>query len=337
MNLLTEFRGSYQDLLLSFLWRQWSALGVAGYGASDDKWFIDPEALLILSCSMARYDARLFDEILDWLDTNGSFINIQRLKTIMKEEQFVGEKVISAIAAVIGDRRKFSKWARLSQRTEPLDIKEDLFLRKNGEPIELFGKPESIFDQYGFRRGRLEFRGHTQPARIVQNTGFLFKLRALFGVNARCEIVLYLLTHESAHPRKIARETYYYQKTVQDRLVEMTRSGLVFVRPAGKEKRYWLKREKWFDFLADDVNKEIQWVNWPSLLSALEEIWLRLNRKDLANMDSLVQSSELRLLMQRVRPRIEAAGFASSLSDDRLYLGESYISAFLSDIKRILG
>ena len=335
--LLTEFRNSYQELLLSFLWRQWSALGVAGYGTSDDKWFIDPEALLLFTCSLGRYEARLFDEVLDWLDTNGNFVNIQRLKNIMKQELFLGTKVISVIAAVMAERGKFSKWDRLSQEAELSNIAEDLFFQKDGEPMGIFGKPEPAFQKYGFNRGKVEFRGHTQPVRIVQNTGFLFKLRALLGLNARCEILMYLLTHESAHPRQIARETYYYQKTIQDTLVEMAQSGLVYVRPVGKEKHYWLKTENWFNFLAGDSNKTIQWVNWSLLLSALEQIWLKLSNKEFMNLEPLVQSSELRMLMQKIKPKIETAGFAKVLSDEKLYFGEDYISVFLSDVKKLLG
>ena len=79
---LKEFKNSYIELLLTFLWRQWSALGVAGYADTQDRWSIDLEALLIFTCSIGRYDPRLFDEVLDWIDKNGDLINVQRLKKI---------------------------------------------------------------------------------------------------------------------------------------------------------------------------------------------------------------------------------------------------------------
>ncbi len=34
---LKEFRGEYQSRLLDFLWRQWSALGVAGRASPEDQ------------------------------------------------------------------------------------------------------------------------------------------------------------------------------------------------------------------------------------------------------------------------------------------------------------
>ena len=67
--------------LLEHLWGQWSALGVAGYGAADGR-IIDPEALLLCSLDQARHDARLFDAILDWCRVNGSLLAIPRLKAL---------------------------------------------------------------------------------------------------------------------------------------------------------------------------------------------------------------------------------------------------------------
>jgi len=333
---LKEFRNNYQELLLNFLWRQWSALGVAGYGIGEDKWFVDPEALLIFTSTIARVEPRLFDEVLDWLTKNGNFINIQRLKTILKRESFSGEKVISAIAGVMVEKEKSAKWKRLATQYFSTNNLENLFFQKNGRPMEMFGQLETVFQKYGFHRGKLELRGYSQPVRIVKNTGISFKLRALFGINTRAEIMLYLLTHESAHPRKIARETYYAQKTVQDILIEMAYSGLIYVRPVGREKHYWLKTNEWLNMLSHNKEKII-WINWPPLFSALEQIWQKLNKEEFYNLDSLTQSSELRIIMQSVREKIETAGFEANLSNEKIYLGEDYINVFLSDIKSILG
>jgi hypothetical protein len=80
---LKTFKDEYQNLVLNFLWRQWSALGVAGQASGEDAWIIDPEALLLLTCTMGRHEPRLFDEALDWLQENGRFINVMRLKRIL--------------------------------------------------------------------------------------------------------------------------------------------------------------------------------------------------------------------------------------------------------------
>lgn len=333
---LKEFKEKYLEHMLSFLWRQWSALGVAGYSETKDDWVIDPEALLIFSCTLARYDARLFDEILDWL-TKGEFINIQRLKRILTRETFVGERVLAAIAGYLFEKSKSLKWKGFDGITNPAS-EENLFFAKDGTQIAHYGERDLFFQKYGLLRGPIQLRGRHLHFPPVETTRLLFniKVRALLGISARADIVAYLLTHESAHPSLIAREIYFSQKTVQDALVEMARSGLVRVRSVGREKHYWLNRTEWFHFLGlqGDIPK---WVNWPLLLSALERIWLKLNQLGFMEMGALLQSSEFRILMQEIRPNIESAGFAGYLSDDRHHLGETYTDVFLSDIEKIIG
>ena len=74
---LQGFSGSLSERVDSFLWRQWSQLGVASASAQHrDGWILDPEALLLLSATFARVDPRLFDEIMDWLVRNANFVNV---------------------------------------------------------------------------------------------------------------------------------------------------------------------------------------------------------------------------------------------------------------------
>lgn len=332
---LKQFRDSYLEQLLNFIWRQWSALGVSGYGEGEDRWVIDPEALLLFTCTMGRYEPRLFDEVLDWLDLNGRFINIQRLKTISKKESFQGVEVLSAIAGLMSRRAAMRKWGRLGEIIDEGKVPEDLFYKKDGEPMPSFGELDQDFMKYGFRRGPLKFRGYSKPPRTLPPSGLIYKLRSFLGVNARCEIMLYLLTHESGHPARIARETYYYQKTIQDTLIDMTFSGLVQVRSRGREKHYWLNHEQWSAFLPATGESPV-WITWSPFFSALEKIWRKLNQPELSTLDPLLQSSELRKLMREVKPDIQRAGFARVLSDDSAYPGEEYTNIFLSDINRAI-
>src|SRR5208337_2570647 len=86
MNMLqNDFRDIFFDNLLGFLWRQWSTLGVLGEAGTKDPWVIDPEALLVLTLGIARYEPRLFDEVMDWLVTNGQWVDIQRLRGILRK------------------------------------------------------------------------------------------------------------------------------------------------------------------------------------------------------------------------------------------------------------
>ncbi len=85
---LGEFKSAVLENLLELLWRQWSALGVSGSSRTQEKSVVDPEALLLLTLTVARYDVRLFDEVLEWVDVNGVFLNVHRLKNLLKQYDF---------------------------------------------------------------------------------------------------------------------------------------------------------------------------------------------------------------------------------------------------------
>jgi len=332
---LTTFKDEYQNLVLNFLWRQWSALGVAGQASGEDAWIIDPEALLLLTCTMGRHEPRLFDEALDWLQENGRFINVMRLKRILRTEKFAGERALAAVASCLSKGTEATKWKLLAESVPLPQVAEEFFIPPDGKPQPVLGEPEPHFFRYGFKRGPLRLRGHSLKFRPAQPTNLALQLRALFGINVRCEIVLYLLTHEAAHPSQIAREAYYFERAVQGTLVDMNQSGVVGLRANGREKHYWLKPDHWAALL-NRPPVFPQWVTWPPLFSALERIWLKVTDPGLEALDPLLQSSELRQLMAEVRPAIERARFDKNLSDNREYLGEKYLPVFLADVIKLL-
>jgi len=161
-------------------------------------------------------------------------------------------------------------------------------------------------------------------------------LRALLGINVRCEIVLHLLTHESAHLSQIAREAYYFERTVQGTLVDMSRSGVIQVRTSGRGKHYWLQQAYWRQLLNRTEPSAMQWVTWPPLLSALEQIWSRLQDDQLYTLDPLLQASEVRQLMLKVGPALERAGLNRVISDDRQHLREAYLPVFIQDVRKLV-
>jgi len=333
---LHEFSNQFLDKLLDLIWGQWTALGVSGYSASDDPRLIDPEALLLATCSFGRYEPRLFDEALDCLQENGWTINTQRLSTLLRDEQWSGAPVLAAVAGWLSTGKYALKWRRLSNHPPRNAAPEELFRLKDGRPSPVVGEPEPHFAGYGFQRGPLRLRGHSQAFRPLDRRNLVVQLRALCGVNVRAEVIAYLLTHETGHPTEIAKAAYYHKRTVQDALVEMSRSGVVDIRPSGREKHYWLRTNEW-QTLLQRPDALPQWVCWPPYFSAMERIWQRIHDPKLDGLDALALSSVLRQLMVEVRPSIERAGFDKTLSDDRQYLGERYLSVFLADVIKLLG
>jgi hypothetical protein len=333
--LLKEFKTSYLDQLLDFLWSQWSALGVAGQTAADEGRVIDPEPLLLLSLTICRHEARLFDEILDWLMVNGAFMNVQRLKSLEKQFDFQGKAQLSAVAGLLGKKSSHAlKWKNLSA-AHILDPPEPLFFMKDGRPIPLSDDLDPEFCAHGLQRGPVKMRGYSRLFPESGVSSLLLRLRALLGINARCELFCLLGAVNEIHPSDISRQTGYFPRTTQNALVEMARSGVVQVRSSNREKRYWLQPGVLDNLLRPD-GKPTPWRNWSPLFRALEALWLGLNDPKRQDLDSLLLASEMRRLALEIRPFLGEAGCGQCLRDDKAYRGEEYTGVFFQDVKVLL-
>jgi hypothetical protein len=226
------------------------------------------------------------------------------------------------------------KWKSLAESAERGKASEMLFFAKSGRAFPLLGKEDPNFARYGYKRGPIRSRHQTQAFRATEQANLMLQLRALFGINVRCEIIVYLLTHEAAHPSRIARDAYYYGRAVQNTLVDRAHPGVINLRMAGREKHYWLKPDGWATLL-NRREPFPRWITWPLLFSALERIWLKLNDPKLLKANPLLQSSEVRHPMIEVRPLIERAEYDRALSDDRQYVGKGYLPMFMLNIEKL--
>lgn len=157
---LQNFSATARSKLLAFLWRQWSALGVAGSERGDDTRIIDPEALLLFSTTFARHDARLFDEIIDWLEKNGSSISLVRLSRMHQTEGLGDATVLAAMAEFLGKKSVHLKWQSLQKNVARHELIRPLF-----EGIPLVDTPEPAFSKWGWQRDKIMSRGMSQPLR----------------------------------------------------------------------------------------------------------------------------------------------------------------------------
>jgi len=62
---------------------------------------LDPEALVLFTCTIGRYEPRIFDSMLEWLSFNQRLLNIQRLNTINQRGNFEGKQLLAAIAHLL--------------------------------------------------------------------------------------------------------------------------------------------------------------------------------------------------------------------------------------------
>jgi hypothetical protein len=99
--------------------------------------------------------------------------------------------VLAAIADVLCQQVAHRKWrviADYSQESASTEL-ESLFLSRDGSPAARFGEVDPFFEKHGLLHGKLERRGMSQSPEPRERENLLFTLRALFGVNARAEIM----------------------------------------------------------------------------------------------------------------------------------------------------
>ena len=121
---------------------------MAGHVAPGGNAAVDPEALLLVSTVFARHDARLFDEIADWLQQNGDWINLLRMARLLRELGPGDVTVLGALAEHLTQRSAHSKWKGFAKKPPQVD-----------QPVPLFphlpspNRTDEIFRRWGWLRG----------------------------------------------------------------------------------------------------------------------------------------------------------------------------------------
>lgn len=304
-----DFKDLYLENMLNFLWRQWSALGVLGEAKAGDFWAIDPEPMILFSLEMGRYEPRLFDEVLDWLVVNGRWVDIQKLRGILRKKDRMTVKLTGAVAGFLVQESGERKWQNLARFCKPemwqdSNNAQPLFYNKDGKPYPVSDQADFSFLSCGFNRPEIKVRGLTREVPITAQGTIRFLLRALFGVGSRAECLVYLLTHDGGHPSEVAKAIGLSVRGTQDALIDLSRSGLVLTRVTGKRKiEYWLSQERWWEFLSRGSVNEIKkpiWIDWIALYFALSEVWTTLNEITKEGISAYMRSSKLRDSLDRV-------------------------------------
>jgi len=336
---LTAYRAEFQDRLLDLLWRQWNALGVAGQGGGAP-WLrtpLDPEALLLVSCTVARHDPRLFDAMLDWLRVNGRFVNVQRLRRMLTAFPFAGDAVFAAVAATTSTSAQAMKWAQ-SAKGRPnhkREAGESLFRMADGQALPVLHEPDPVFLAHGLLREHYQQRGVAMPFRPEITANLLLRLRAFLGVSARCEILTYLVLNRQGSPRAVAQACGYYPATVTRALAEMGGSGYVVSRVEGRHRHYTLALDAWRSLLLGEGDAP-RWIAWPALFSALEQVWLFFQQPESAGQSPLAQASALRRILRAgVLDALADSGLPVVFGDDQRHVGESLIPFFVARMREV--
>ena len=320
---LKEFREALLDRLLTFLWKQWSALGVLGDSSAEEGWIIDPEPLLIFSLQIGRYEPRLFDEILAWLVTNGDCLDTARLRRLLSKQDGDDLRVVGGALRYAETRGQARKWKNLAEfchsRKPPMGgILEPLFKERSGNfhPRAEGDKIDPCFLAFDINRPRIRIQKPAKEVPVNARANLRFLLRSLFGVGAKSEVILYLMTHEGGHPREIAEAVGLFWLSVHQTLLDLSRSGLVLTRSKGKKVEYWLSQKKWWEFLASvnfDSGPFPRWLDWIAIFRGLENVWKTVDGLSSGNDSDYMKSSKLQDSLEFVAQEFARSGCAVSI------------------------
>jgi DNA-binding transcriptional ArsR family regulator len=309
---------------VSFAWDQWSQMGVSGHTERRDRWSIDPEALFAFTLRVARRDPRLFDEVLDWMCLNLDLMSAQRLRNLASDEET--ERLTSA--ALSWASTHSTKITRhRPPPTRELEEPDPLFVHSTG-PMQVL-RPDPVFLRYGFVRPQLKPSHKSRPPVRSAPINFSFRVRDLFGVSARAEVVrvLLLLHGRESRTREIVRAAGYSRQNVYEALNALVSAGVVIIRQRGpRDRSYALDQGRWAAFLGVAVDDLPDFVEWPRLLEVLWMLLTWVESLDTKEPSDYMRASEARQFVADHEIDLQSLGVR--LPDGRRFLGADYWAPF---------
>lgn len=332
---LADFRESLLDAVLEMLWAHWTTLGVLARARLIQKWPVDPEALVVATIFFGRYDPRLFDAFIEWWAENSQWISSTRLQRIARSLSDEDRNVLTAVAESVLLQQNGQRWQRLLSgvRKKTDLVQTPLFRLKNDSPLPMVGTPDPNFLNRGFLRPRLERRRVVEAVDPHRLGNLRIRLRGLFGLTSRAEILLFLLAHDLGHARLIARQTHYAYAPVTRATKQMTVAGFLTERRMGREVEYALRRNnEWAEVL--HLPQRPIWIEWVRLFEAIRMVFSCLVDLEARNPTEAILGPELyRCTMSANRLIIESE---LPFSFREMAKGlQGYVRLFEQDLRRL--
>jgi hypothetical protein len=312
-----------------FLWDQWTQLGLAGISVRRDRWAIDPEALLLLGLRLAGTDPRLFGETLDWLRCNGRLVSAKRLRNLAGDAES-RRRVDAALAWAGVHEPALQLWARGIPRPAPraeLIPMADLTVRE----------PDPAFASFGLLWQQTEPSGKSARADVLRPVALAFRLRLIFGVGARAEVVRYLLTTDrpESSVADIAHAAGFGKRNVADALGALASAGVIGRLSGRRDHRFSIDVARWSGLLQVSADQLPRAVDWIGLLPVLWKIMAWFDEDATTGRSPYVRASEARLLIAEVGRALAAGGIA--VPDGRDAHGDAYWPVFEGALDAVFG
>lgn len=332
-----EFKEKLIDSVLSILWRQWASIGVYSDVEQENRFLIDPESLLCVTCFFGRFDQRLFDEVLSWLGEYGHLLNIDRLKNVLRLFNMMEKQICGAASEYLVEKEQKRKWEKLfhfCEKNRQEHDMEDFFMDRSMTPLPTVGEVDKIFSRWGFRRDAFDLRRRIQNMDFEKPSNLLFKLRSFFGVNARADISAFLLYSEGDNSLQISQKISFNQRNVYRILNDLYESGLVEKKNMGKRSLYTIDHDSWSSFF--QATLDVSYIIWARVFSAFSFLCKSMYYQPDKFEDPYLAASEFKEISERFIPDIEVSGLVVPTKSLKNRLGESYTPHFIDYVEKIL-
>ena len=211
----------------NFYWGVWSELGVSGWGRTHNDWAIDPEPLIAFSPSVIASEPRLRDEVIDWCSDNWRHISAVRLRHLLNDNPEEDTDAWGQFAATVNRLSGSAKW------------------------------PRATSERDFTRTGRSTLRPLSEGSMIY------LRMRSIFGLTARTEILRYLLfTGERSTAAMLATQVNYAKRNVAEACESLSRAGLLHSKQIGNRLYFSLADSKTLlDFLGPYADIRPDWAS----------------------------------------------------------------------------
>jgi hypothetical protein len=233
-------RRRFVDGLRDVAWSQWTELGVAGAFRNHRDVLIDPEALVLFTAALGDLDPRLRDESLDWCIRFGDAISISRLKNLQKE---------------LGTEASFSRYAAIVNGSTTLKWPT------RGQPAVTVSDPASAATT-----------GKSQAPNLRRPALLRLRLRAIFGVGARADILTELLYGSGKSAAEVAA-IGYSKRQVAKILDDLSRAEILSRTKAANTFRFELAKPRELEpLLGRPTTYYAHWVDCFRVLLAVHQL-----------------------------------------------------------------
>lgn len=303
--ILDEAASLAREATVGAAWAQWSSLGAGTVttGTKAPESIIDPEALILVSLAMLHEERRLVDLLAWWARVGSRLLSVQRIKGMV-----------------------------------------DCFPASIGEGLGRFARSAAAANDARWKRyaGKAPLAARDKSARapsLSEPPALILRLRAGFGVNAKADVLAFLLSTggDRATIQDIERGTGYASVTVREATRDMALAR--FIRETRTHPvSYYARPRPWAELLQRDEPGNHQdrepelprWQFWVSVFAFLVHV------DDLAQSEATgtgpyLQSSRARDIYETHRRALTANRI--EVPDPDHYRGAEYLPAFLETVR----